>query len=208
MIQGAQAGAIDGSIQLLTLRFKLLCGHMSGDHGGPRPTNANARERLGNQEMIPRMQGPGMFRFEMKSIENRPGHLSELDGPHFRFVNRTTRSIGGEDRSPAGLDDLVESHQSVPAATGTGAAHGIVAKHSENARDQFTIKALTNENHRARMAKINRARQDALMPEAEDFIWRYLAERNRRGTFFGNDLKAPGAPPDTHQRPHNARDDG
>jgi len=44
----------------------------------------------------------------------------------------------------------------------------------------------------ARSAKVNRAGQDALVPEAVDFRAWFLAEEYRCHAFYRNNLKAPG----------------
>src|ERR1039458_2802121 len=115
----------------------------------------------------------------MKSADARASETGEFDGAGFSLVNRAARAVGGEDRGAAGFDDLLEAEQAFTSAARAGAAHGFVSEETESAGDQFAVEALTDDDGCAGAAKVERAGQNTLVPEAEDFSGRSGAEGKR-----------------------------
>ncbi len=119
-----------------------------------------------------------------------PVICGQLDGAHLGLVDGAARAVGGEDGGAAGFDDVGQAEQPLARAAGAGAAHGVEAKHLENAGDQFAVEALADEDDGAGVAEVDRAGQHALVPEAEDIRRGPLAEDGGRDAFRGEDFES------------------
>ena len=208
MRERTQARAFDGGVEFFAFLLELVLGKIGGNVGPSRPTDHDARERLGHQEAIPGTHGPGALGLQMKGADGRAGHLRELDGAHLGAIDGTARAVGGEDGGMAALDHLLESQQAFARAAGAGAAHGVKAEELEDARDQFAVEALADEDGGVGAAEVEGAGKHALVPEAEDLRARAFAEGKRRDALLGDDFKAPGAAHEPEQRPNQARNHG
>ena len=82
-------------------------------------------------------------------------------------------------------------------------------KSSQDARDQLAVEALADEDHGAGVAEVDRAGQDALVPEAED-LGACTSSPRRRGVTPSSAMtsKRQVRPSEPEQRPDHARNDG
>ena len=104
-----------------------------------------------------------------------------------------------EDCRAAAIDDLLKAEQPLAGGLRTGSADGPVSKKLESARNQLAVEAAAYDNRCAAAAKVKSARQYALVREAENLRASSFAERQRRGAFFGDGFKAPGASDEREQ---------
>ena len=93
----------------------------------------------------------------MKCADRSAGKLRQFDGAHLGSVNGPARAIRGEDGSLAIFNDGLEAKQARTCGARTGAAHGIEAEHTQDARDEFAIEAAADKNHGIRSAEVERA---------------------------------------------------
>ncbi len=209
IFERTQAGALDGRVELLRVCVRNRSGGRSaGTRVHCRPTDADAREGLGHQEPIPGADGPGVLGLQVKGADGRAGHLRQLDGAHLGAVDGAARTVGGKDGRLAAFDHLRQAQQPFARAARAGAAHGMKAEQAENARNQFAVEALADENGGAGAAVIDGAGQHALMPETENLEPRAQPVEKRGNALFGNHFKAPGEADKRKQRPHHARNHG
>ena len=78
------------------------------------------------------------------------------------------RTGGGEGATMAFLVRLLHAAQRRGRAAGAGAAHRDEAQPFHDARDEFAVKRLRDENRNPEIAKANRAREHSAVPEGED----------------------------------------
>ncbi len=169
------------------------------------PTDDDARERPGHEEAIPGAHGNCAPRLQMKRADARAGKRGELDGPELGAVDGTTRAVSGEDGGTAGFDDVLETQQTFSRAAGAGAANRFVSEELESPGDELAVETPADDDGCAGAAKVEGARQDALMPEAEDFGSRADAEGKRHSAGFSDGLEAPGAADNREQPPDEPR---
>ena len=81
-------------------------GKIGGDVRPLRPTDADAREGLGDQKAVPGAHDPGVLGLQMKGADGRAGHLRQLDGAHLGLVDGAARAVGGKDGGAAALDNV------------------------------------------------------------------------------------------------------
>ena len=122
-----------------------------------------------------------------------PVIAASLMGPDLGAVDGAARAVGGEDGGMPGFDDLLEAEQTFARAAGAGAAHRFESEDLESPGDQLAVETPADDDGCAGAAKVEGARQDALMPEAEDFGSRADAEGKRHSAGFSDGLEAPGA---------------
>src|SRR6185437_8498721 len=208
MFEGASSGPLDGCVQLGAFRLELAFRDVAGDGEAFRPTDHDARKRLGNQEAVPRIDDPSALGLQVEDADGGAGELLEFDGPHFCLVDGTARSIGGEDCGTAAFDYAFEPEQSFAACARTRSACSVEAEHAQDACDQLAVKAAADEDDGVSSAEIEGAGQDALVPEAVNLAPGFLAESDRRYAFLGDHLIAPRKADDPEQHPNDARHDG
>ena len=82
------------------------------------------------------------------------------------------------------------------------------AEQLEDARDQFAVEAVADENGGVGAAEVDRARQHALVPEAVDLRARAFAEESGVTPSSAITSKRQVRPMSREQRPHQTRNHG
>src|ERR1700756_166380 len=170
-----------------------------------RPADADARERLGYKELVPRTHLPCSLRLQVKCADRRAGCLRQLDWSHLGLVDRSAWAVRREDRRPAGLNDPIQAQQSYMRASRARSAHRVEPEHPEDACDELAIKTAADQDYGAGTTKVHGAGKHALMPEAVDLRSGLLAEDNGGHTILGDDFKPPCDAGEPKQRPHQTR---
>src|ERR1700679_2270497 len=99
----AEAGGFDGGVEFFALWLELIRCEIGGDVRPWSPAYDDACEGHGDEKVVPGVQFPRAFGFEVKGSDGCTAHLGELDGAHFGLIDGAARAVGGEDGGFAGF---------------------------------------------------------------------------------------------------------
>jgi len=126
------------------------------------------RERLGNHELIPGVENPGVVQRDIEGGHGQCGCARKRDWAGLGDVFRSARAVDGEGDGVAEFEFPLHSKQRGSAAAAAGAANRGKSQLFDCARDVFTVETAAHHNGDAEAAPHPGGGEDGAMPERID----------------------------------------
>ena len=154
-------GQFDGAIER-----GLNGGQVRRDRAGPG--DGDAREGLGDEEVIPGAELPGTVGMNVAGVYRGVDELGELGDAGLCHQRRTSGAVGGDGAVVSGEVGALEVAQAGGAVARAGAADGEKAHVLRGAGDQLSVEAAADEEGQAVFAEGPHTREQAAVPEGVD----------------------------------------
>lgn len=167
---GSSAASFQRLLHLLVERCQLVFGGLCRDCHRTAEVGAGAREWLGDDHPVPRIELPGSLDRNVKAVDRLAGLLGQQDGSGLGDVARPARAVDGKHRRVSQLDFAPHSDQRANAASRTRSPDRTKPEFTQNAGYIFAIEAAADHHRYFPPAKTVACRQHAAVPETPDTV--------------------------------------